>query len=353
MRFLIPATVLVISIIISPFAISALFMNLANANIARATLLPQDAPDRVAALADSAFNLQRARQFLELARVPLADSRLALARGESDRAATVLQASSLQSDFIAQFLWADAEWETRQPSDAFLHWRAAGAFVYFIQQAHRAQDRRAWAGQENFARIAAGIDSNSADAHFLLGDALSRQDVNNREALTELDRAKDLTQDKELLAAVLSRKAETLSAQGKLPEALDIFSQARAIAPMDARPRTGYALTQLQLRPDARTDSIALLTQAINDSPWYSAAYIALANLSEARADMTDAEQWLQSGLAKNPKDARLFFALGEFYARQKRYGEARSAFLFALQNESHADALISIARALQTLPAE
>jgi cytochrome c-type biogenesis protein CcmH/NrfG len=60
---------------------------------------------------------------------------------------------------------------------------------------------------------------------------------------------------------------------------------------------------------------------------------------------------WLKKGLDKNPNDASLWLALGRWYARQQRVPEAKSALVTALQNETRADLLQEIARAITELP--
>ncbi len=350
---------LFIGILIFPRAANAWFLNLANTRIARAVSLPQDAPDRATALAEAGLILSRQNWHR---RAPLANARLLLARGEPQRAADALERSSaaLQSDPIAQFIWGDAFWQSNQLVAAYTHWHAAGALEYFIRQAQRAADAHQWKDAENFARIAVGIDPAFAVGHYVLGDAWSHQERSS-EALSELERARELTQDKELLAAIISRQGEILASQvadpatpsgSKWQDALDRFDRARAIAPVDARPRTGYALALLQLQPDAHEQAIALLTQVVDDSPWYIAAYVALADLSESRGDLDGAEQWLEKGLAKNPNDARLLFRLGEYYARQHRRADAKATLVLAMKYETHADELQKITKALAGLNA-
>ncbi|MBI3535953.1 MAG: tetratricopeptide repeat protein, partial [Chloroflexi bacterium] len=215
----------------------------------------------------------------------------------------------------------------------------------------RARDHPLWHSAEENARIAAGIAPNLADADYILGDALARQDAQNPSALSALARAEILTQEKELLAAIISRRGEIYFAQGKFSAALEQFTRARAIAPLDARPRTGFALTMVQLEPAQRAQATALLQQVIADAPWYSAAYSALANFAEADQDFARTEQWFKTGLEKNPNEPHLLFARGQFYARQKRFQDARATFIDALKFETHADDLQSIARALADLP--
>ena len=159
-----------------------------------------------------------------------------------------------------------------------------------------------------------------------------------------------MTHDKELLAAIISRRGENLAAQGKWQSAQNEFNRARIVAPIDARPRTGYALVVVQLEPTRRADAIGLLQQVIADSPWYSAAYIALADFSESTKDFSQAEQWLKVGLEKNPNEPHLLFALAQLYARQKRVEDARATFTNALQFETHADDFQNIVSDLSKL---
>jgi tetratricopeptide (TPR) repeat protein len=215
---------------------------------------------------------------------------------------------------------------------------------------HRALDNHQWSVAEDCARIAVAIDPNTADAHFVLGDALSRQSGGNAEALDELDRARKLTRDPELLSTFLSRTGEILTSQGQLQEALAYFDQARSVAPIDARPRTDYALTLLKLQPKTREQAVALLNQVVGDSPWYTAAYIALADISETAGNAKGAEEGLQRGLARNANNPDLLFALGQFYARQNRLDEAKATYVLALKHETRADNLQSIANALGEL---
>jgi tetratricopeptide (TPR) repeat protein len=337
---------LVIGAILFPQAASAWFLNAANAQIARAATT--DSSERAAALANADTQITQARQLANEPRLSLAQARAALARG--DAAGVLATASpSLQSDPIAQFVWANAAWQARDVDTAFARWRDAGALVFFVNQTYRALDKHDWQDAEKFARIAIGIAPDYADTHFALGDALSRQDPANSEALRELERAEMLARDDEFRSTILSRRAEILAQQGKLRDALVLFDQARRVAPLDARPRTGYALAQLQLDPNARA-AIALLTQVVTDSPWYTAAYGALAQIAEKEGDGAGAETWLKTGLAKNPNDPRLLFPLGELYARQGRTADARTTLRLALKLETRADAVRAISRALEKL---
>jgi tetratricopeptide (TPR) repeat protein len=348
------AAALVVVIIILPPAASTWSLNSANAAIVRAASLPSDASARTSALGEADARLSQARAWSAYWRLALARARLALARGEPQRAADVLASvgTALSSDSIAQFVWADAAWQSQQPTVAYERWRAAGALEYFTQQMHRARDSQQWKEAEDLARIAIGIDPDLADAHHVLADALSHQVIDNPEALRELDRAAALARDNDLLSTVLSRKGEILASQGKWQDALDVFAEAHRAAPIDARPRTGYALTLLQLRPDARDEAVALLTQVTTDSPWYSDAYIGLAQIAESRGDVRGAEEWLQKGLARNPNNASVLFALGKLYARQHRTDEARTALTLALKYETRVEDRQAITRALAELEA-
>ena len=123
-------------------------------------------------------------------------------------------------------------------------------------------------------------------------------------------------------------------------------------APADARPRTGYALALLALQPAERDQARALLAQVVEDSPWYTAAYVALADMAESDGDLKSAEVWLTKGLARNPNDARLLLPLGRLYSRHGRSEEARVTLVRALEFETHADGLREIALELSQLRA-
>ncbi len=343
---------LVIIVVISPRIAAAWLLNLANTKIAYAASMPPRSPLGFSALDDAENDLNQARGLAPLDRAPLARARILLARRDAADAVRALQSAgdALNADSVAHWIWADAAWQSNQPAIAFEQWRAAGAFEYFSQQMHRAQDAHEWQSAIDAARIAVGIDPQSADAHLVLGDALSRQDINNPEAVRELARAQQLTNVPDLLSAIISRQGEILASQGKFQDALDAFSRARAIAPIDARPRTGYALTLLKLQPAATDQAVALLTQVVGDSPWYTAAYIALANIAETRGDLKGAEEWYQKGLARNPDNPDLLFALGQFYARQNRVAEATATLSLAMAHETRIDNLAAIIDALAKL---
>lgn len=338
---------LILVALASPYLAGIFFFNLANTQISRAVVLPGDAPDRAALLVDAESNLARARALSTISRLPLAEARAAIGRNDLTRALAALDSGdpSLQYDSIAQFDWGDAAWRAGRSETALVHWRSAGAREYFVQEMNRAQYAHRWPDAERSARIAIGIDPQQADAYFVLANALS-ESGSNVEALMELERARGLTQDKEFLSTILSRKGEVLASEGQFQEALAQFIQARQLAPLDARPRTDYAVFSFRFDPSVQTQSIALLTQVLVDSPWYTAAYIALADMPG-----TDAEMWLKLGLEKNPNDASLFFALGRWYASQLRISEARTALNAAMRNETRADLLEQIALALAGLP--
>jgi tetratricopeptide (TPR) repeat protein len=336
-----------------PPAASGFYLNLANAAIARAEALPPDAPERSTTLTEADAHLNRAQVFFNLDRLALAQARIALARGDVARAADTFDGSRLQnSDPVTEYLWANAEWQANRQAVALEHWRQAGAITFFMQEAHRALDAHNWKKAADLASLATSVDPNLADAHYVLAEGLSRDVPITPRVFDELERARSLTRDPELLAAILSRKAEVLAGEGKLDQALQVFSEARQIAPVDARPRTGYALTLLALQPLEREQANALLEQVIDDSPWYTAAYIALAGMAESRGDLKGAEAWLEKGLARNPNDARLLLPLGRLFSRHGRAEEAKATLVRALQLETHADDLKEIDLELSRLRA-
>ncbi len=331
-----------------PTLAAAWQLNQANAHLARAASLPADAPRR-------ALELQRAQSVIESARaaprLALADARLAALRGDFAAAIAALESTrALDADFIAQFVAGAAAYQAGDSARAATHWRAAGAFDYFLRNAYRAQSQHLWREAERLARIAASIAPESAAAQYVLGDALARQDVNTAAAFEELERAQGLTRDPEFLATILARQAEIYFAQGNLPAAIAQFERARALAPLDARPRTGYALASVRLDARATPAATALLQQVIADSPWYTQAYTTLAEFAQARGDFVDAERWLTAGLEKNRNDAHLLFARGHLFARQNQIPRAREAFIAALRGETHSDHLLEIAHALREL---
>lgn len=343
------AFAIIIVAAISPLVASAFSLNLANVDLAHAVALPPDSPQRSLILSSAETRLNQAQSLVAIRRLPLAETRILLARGDNNAAARIFDRAdtTLRADPIALFDWADAAWQSNQPQVAFEYWRTADAYIYFEQQMHRAQDSQAWKLAESYARIAVGIRPNSADAHLVLGDVLSRQDFNNPEAMSELERAQQLTSDHELLSTIISRQGEILADQAKLQQALDYFNRARTIAPIDARPRTDAALVMLKLKPDAHDQAVALLTQVVNDSPWYTAAYIALAGISETDGDVQGAEEWYGKGLARNDNNPDLLFAQGEFYIRQHQISRAKASLEMALKYETRVDNLDAIKRAL------
>lgn len=349
------ALAIILIALLFPQLAGTFFLNLANTQIVRAVSLPTDAPDRAALLADADARLARAKTLSNLPRAALAGARIALARNDAEHALDIFNTTdvALQNDMIAQFTWGDAAWRANQPELAFAHWGAGNALEYFRQQMYRAQSKHEWKHAVDSARVAMSVDPSFADAYYVLGDALSRQSLNDPEAIPNLDRARALTQDKELIAAILSRKGEILSAQNQLRDAIDVFNEARRIAPIDARPRTGYAIASIQLDPSTVDQSGVLLKQVVNDSPWYVAAYGVLSFLSESSGQVSDAQSWLETGLQKNPNHPMLLFALGQFYARQHRIPEAKSTLIRAMTKETHADLLHAIADTLAELPVQ
>jgi tetratricopeptide (TPR) repeat protein len=322
-------------------ATSALLLNAANAQIARAARMPATA--RTQSLDHAEQWMHQARQIANEPRLSLARVRASVLGGAPDFAE-----SNSVPDSIAQFWLGQAAWDAQEPAQAFAFWRAAGAFTYFINQARRAVDKHIWDEAEKFARIAIGIAPDDAEAHLILGTAISFQDINADEALRELERAFQLARDDELRATILSRHAEILAARGNARAARALFERAHEIAPIDARPRVGIALLQLGIGSHAEAG--ALLEQVIADSPWYVVAYSARAQIAEAANDARGAETWLHRGLVKNPNDARLLLPLGELYARQGRVAEAKTMLELALKNETRADGRAAILRALEKL---
>ncbi len=343
-----------------PTLVSAGRVNLAHAQLARAYALPLDAPDRTSALAHAQNEIQNARDSGAARALPPIPARFALAQARwFSQHGDLLQvvnaiagARALDADGIAQMLAGNAAYRLGDSARAVQHWRAAGAFEYFIRAAHRAQDRHLWLDAEYSARIAALIVPDSADAWYVLGDARARQNVNDTAALDALRRAERLTPDQELLSTIISRRGEIYADQNRLPEARGEFTRANQIAPLDARPRVGMALITSRGDGRARQVAIELLNQALADAPWYSAAYIAAASIVGMDQDAAEAERWLKKGLEQNPNNAELLYALGEFYARQKRMDDARAALISALRHATKGDDLLKIARTLEELNA-
>ncbi len=329
---------------------SAWFLNTANVSLARAHTFPSSSPERARAALDASRSLSQAENGNELPRLALARARSWLARGDASRALETFAAAPLPPDSISEFLWAQAAWQAQQPEVAFAHWGRAGAITYFMQEAHRAIDMHRWREAEQLARIAVGIDPALADAHYVLAAALAVLSPDHPETLSELDAALERTHDPEFISTILSQKGEVLAALGNLPDALEQFDRARGVAPIDARPRTDYAVTWLRLHPNEPAPSLALLQQVVQDSPWYVAAYIALADMAESGGDPAGAEAWLQLGLARNPNDARLLLPLGKLRIRNGRPEQAREILSLALKYETHADDQQEIMRQLAEL---
>ncbi len=344
---------LALGLVFLPQIASAWFLNLAYASLARAQSLPADSPQRVYALKEAEANLARTRGIVPIPRLALAQARASLLRGDAEQALRVFESSGdVPPDAIAEFLWAQSAYTSNQPDMAIAHWRAAGAIEFFMREAHRAQAAHQWPMAEQMARIAVGIDPGLPEAHYVLGDALAWQSNANPAALCELDQALALSNDPEFISTVLSRKGELYVNQGKSLQALDLFRRAYQVAPLDARPRTDYATTLLSLSPDARPEVTAMLKQVIGDSPWYTAAYVALANIEASDGNLQSAEAWLQKGLARNADHPALLVPLAELYRREERIALARQSLVLALKTETRADALLDIAKRIERLNA-
>lgn len=342
--------ILIVVLIALMLAVNVFWLNLANVNLSRALALSTDSPQRATLLADAQTYLQRAPS--NHPRVALAQARLELARGESLRAADVLRATgtTLQNDPIAQWVWAEAEWQSANKDAAFEHWRNAGAFIFFINETNRARFNHRWQDAERLARIALGIQPDDVQAQYALGDVLGQ--LNDAEAIPALDRAAQLTRDPEMLATILSRKGEILATRGEYSAALALFDEAMRIAPRDARPRTDAARVLLATQPAARARAIELLNDALAVAPWYIAAYITLAEVAESERDFQAAENWYAKGLTQNRNNPDLLFARAKFYARQNRLEQAKADLILAIQNETRADEAAKIKRELETLSA-
>jgi len=339
--------VLGIAALIFPTAASAWFRNQANAQIARAVAFKE-----ASALDAAEANLAQAETWSRDALTAFARARVFLARDDAPRAVAALRATgaALRDDSIAQFVWARAEWQAGNAAAAFEHWRAAGAFTFFMNETNRARFAHQWEKALPLARFAVGIQPEHAEARYLLGDVLSYFDADA--ALCELARAEALTRDDELLATILSRKGEILAARGEFSAALVLFEQAMQIAPRDARPRTDAARVLLATQPEARSRAIALLHESLAVAPWYIAAYITLAEVAEADGDAQTAESWYARGLAQVRNNPDLLLARAKFYARQNRTEQARADLMLARRYETRADRLREIARELEALNA-
>lgn len=321
---------------------AAFSQNLANASLAHALALPQDAPDRTTNLSIAQTWLDRIGQTDGLPRTPLARSRIALANGNADEAYRLL-AGMTASDAMTDFLAGRAAWQGQHESAALKSWRRAGAETFFLLEAYRALDAHDWKKAEEDAAIAVGINPSKAEAHFAWADAASRAGALSPRIFDELALVLDLTEDSDLRSKALSRQGELMMRQGKLAEALIVFQEARAVAPGDPRPQTGYALVWLHSRPEARDEATQILEEVTRTSPWYTAAYTALADLAQANQDMRSAEEWLRKGLTTNKNDTRLLMPLADLLLRTGRKEEARAALILALGNDTHPDTLQEI----------
>lgn len=342
----------VLAIIALPSLAGAWHLNLANAQLARALALPIDSPNRLDALAQADVHLNQARAWSDQPRLAIAQVRVWLARDEPQRAVEAIRPSDsfLQNDAIAQLIFGTAELRAGKPAAAYERWRTGGVATFFINAAYRAQVAHRWEEAEQMANLAAGIDPQNADAHYVLGDALSRKPVFIRAALAELELAATLTQNPELRATILSRQGEILAAQNDFTAAFALFDEAMAVAPRDARPRTNSARLLLQTQPLARDRAEAMLEHTIAIAPWDTLAFATLAEIAEARGDLHRADDWYAQGLARNPHHPALLFQRAQFYARQNRLADARQAMILALRYETRGDELLKIARALEAL---
>lgn len=345
------ASLALIAALVFPIAASAWYRNQANARLARA-VATNDAAARLVALSEADAQLTQAEAWSRDALTAFARARAALARDDAARAVQAMRATdaTLREDCIAQFLWGYAEWYAGNTTEAFAHWRAAGAFDYFLNAARRASFKHQWTQAAEWARLAVGINPADADARYTLGDALGYLDVDA--ALRELERAAELTQDPELLSTILSRRGEILAARGESSAALALFDEAMRIAPRDARPRTDAARVLLATQPEARARAIELLRESLAVAPWYVAAYITLAEIAETDGEAQTAESWFAQGLANVRNNPALLFARAQFYARQNRLDDAKADLLAARRYETRADELHKIERALETLDA-
>jgi tetratricopeptide (TPR) repeat protein len=342
----------VLAIIALPSLAGAWYLNLANAQIARALALPSDSPNRFDALAQAQVHLNQARAWSVQPRLAIAQVRVWLTRGEPQRAVDVLGQldSSLHNDAIAQLLFGTAEMHAGKPDAAYARWRAGGVDNFFINAAYRAQVAHRWDEAEQMAKSAVGSDPQNANAHYVLGDALSRKPGLIHVALEELELATTLTQDSELRATILSRQGEILAAHDEFTAAFALFDEAMAVAPRDARPRTNYARLLLQTQPAERDRAEQMLEHAIAIAPWDTLAFATLAEIAEARGDLERADAWYVQGLARNPHHPALLFHRAQFFARQNRVNDARQAMILALRYETRGDELQKIARALESL---
>lgn len=343
---------LVFAAFLFPYAASAFFVNIANASIAHAIALPEDAPARTLNARSAVAALGQASSLVLLPRSALARARAALAQADV-RTANNEFAAIAPSDALTEFIAGQVAWQAQDVEAALAHWRRAGAIEFYMQRARRSTDEHQWQSAVAYAEIATRISPRNAEAHYILADALSNQVPIDPVVYDELDKALDLSTDVEFRSIVLSRRGELLAAAGKWDDALAAFAAASEIAPRDARPRTDRALILLEKVPGTRDQAVALLVQVTNDSPWYVAAYLALASDAANSGDWAASQKWLEEGLARSPNDARLLVRLGDLYVKQQRLQEARSAFARALEYETHADDLQSIARRLAELNAQ
>jgi tetratricopeptide (TPR) repeat protein len=341
-----------LAMIILPAGIAAWSFNQANAAIARAASLPADSPTRVSLLDDAEKNL-RAASPNEVWRT-FAQARIYLLRNQPAQAVAVLRSTgdALRDDVVAQFLWANAEWQLANSAAAVQHWQNAGAIEFYQHELIRTRDAHDWQTMVQLARIAIAIAPDNANMHYALGDALASIHPDDAEAMRELQQASDLTRDPELLSTILSRQGEIFAAQKNFSAAFEKFEQAMDVAPRDARPRTDYARVLLHADPLAQDHAEALLQQSIAIAPWDTLAFITLADIAEARGDFAGAENFYRQGLDKNVNHPALLFALGKFYARQNRANEAKQNMILALRFETHADDLQAIAAELNRLNA-
>ena len=115
----------------------------------------------------------------------------------------------------------------------------------------------------------------------------------------------------------LRLRADMLSLDGRLEDALAVFKQANSVRPLD--PGVIYPMLQVQLRLKQTREAEDLAKKFLQTHKDASKVYDILAALYVEESRLSEAEQILKSKIANLPKESRPLVQLADFYWRQQR----------------------------------